>query len=180
MSCSNDALLLALMSMFGMVAANLVVSPNNLPKAKLVGALVVCTVMLPRIALALPFVEEPQIEFQFQRVLATVMIAFALFAWVSIVRRVEWSTKPSNNEELVTTGVYKFVRHPGYLGNILFSLGIAVFFGSLTGILLTPMWLAAFYIHAIIEENSLVHAHGLKYVEYQRRVRSRILPGLPL
>ena len=70
------------------------------------------------------------------------------------------------------------MRHPGYLANTLWGLGWAVAFGSTIGVLLTPVWAAVFWLHALIEEEALQRAYGALYTEYMERVRSRLIPGM--
>ena len=60
------------------------------------------------------------------------------------------------------------------------GLGAAVAFGSTVGVLLTPIWAAAFWLHALIEEEALKSKYGASYEAYMARVRSRLIPGLPL
>jgi len=43
-----------------------------------------------------------------------------------------------------------------------------------------PVWWAGLWLVTIIEEESLERKLGQPYIEYRRRVRGRILPGLPL
>ena len=43
-----------------------------------------------------------------------------------------------------------------------------------------PVWWAGLWLVTIIEEESLERKLGHPYIEYRRRVRGRILPGLPL
>ena len=51
-------------------------------------------------------------------------------AFLIPVFRVHWTTGPDESESLRTTGVYGFVRHPGYLRNVLLGLGWALVFRS--------------------------------------------------
>src|SRR6185295_20204244 len=94
--------------------------------------------------------------------------------------RIRPLTQPDQAETLRTSGVYELVRHPGYLANTLWGLGWAIVFGSTIGVLLTPVWAAIFWLHALIEEEALQREHGRCYQEYMTRVRSRLIPGLPL
>ena len=94
--------------------------------------------------------------------------------------RVHWTTGPDDSESLRTTGIYGFVRHPGYLGNVLLGLGWALIFRSTIGVALTAVWWLAFVLHAMIEEASLERTHGTAYLNYRARVRGRLLPGLPV
>ena len=74
-------------------------------------------------------------------------------------------------------GPYRFVRHPGYVGTILFYLGSACLFGSLWGSI--PAILAAFtlVVRTALEDRTL-QAELPGYKEYAECVRYRLLPGI--
>ena len=77
-------------------------------------------------------------------------------------------------EPLQTSGPYRWVRHPLYLGWVL-----AVFATPhVTGDRLTFAAVSTAYLIAAVpwEERSLVRAFGDDYIRYQRRVRWRIIP----
>ncbi len=81
--------------------------------------------------------------------------------------------------ELRTTGIYAVVRHPIYLAEVLWPLGLAIMLRSTFGVALTPLWWLAFLIHALSEEADLERALGSAYLDYKKKVRGRILPWLP-
>ncbi len=75
---------------------------------------------------------------------------------------------PKVNSTLVTTGIYKYIRHPMYIGTILALLGLVVAFGSL---LVIPAWLgvAILYLIKIEKEEPLLLEKFPDYAEYRRR-----------
>ncbi len=79
------------------------------------------------------------------------------------------------DQRLVTDGVYRFVRHPLYLGDLLRNYGFVLFFSSLYGFLF--MVLANIFLLARIgmEEDMLIGAFGEEYREYMRRTW-RLMP----
>jgi protein-S-isoprenylcysteine O-methyltransferase Ste14 len=88
-----------------------------------------------------------------------------------------WSLAPMADQAtgLVTTGPYRLVRHPIYLGLALLALGEAVAFGSwpalviaLTGIVPTFAW------RARTEERLLAGAFGERYARYRTQTRMMI------
>ena len=71
--------------------------------------------------------------------------------------------------DVVSTGAFRHVRHPLYLGCILFYLGLAVSTVSLFSLALLVL-IFLFYNHiAGYEEKLLVQRFGEKYNSYQRR-----------
>ncbi len=81
--------------------------------------------------------------------------------------------KPIEGGQLVTTGAYRFVRHPIYTGLILGTLGWGLLAGSLLGVGLAIVMLIFFDFKSRREEEWLVEKyHG--YSDYRRRVRKLI------
>lgn len=80
-------------------------------------------------------------------------------------------------EGLVTTGVYKYVRHPQYTGIFLFTLGWILHWPSLVTIVLWPILLAAYVWLARVEERQAIEEFGDAYLAYARRTK-RFIPGL--
>ncbi len=81
------------------------------------------------------------------------------------------------NHELITDGLYKHLRHPLYLGELLRNFGIALIFSSLYGTIF--MIIGSFFLlfRINIEERMLVEQFGEQYKEYQKRTK-RIIPFL--
>ena len=173
-----DPMFWALISMLGMVGSNTIADRSEVGAFKYYGIAVIALVLAPRFIIPLPFIEQQRFEISNQLIVGFIPIIAAVFLWLPLYKIV-WATSPDEKEHLVTSGVYGIVRHPGYLGDILFILGWSVLFGSVAGIMLTPLWVVAFYLHSLIEENSLVAEHGQLYSSYKLRVRSRVLPGVP-
>jgi protein-S-isoprenylcysteine O-methyltransferase Ste14 len=72
--------------------------------------------------------------------------------------------------QLVDSGVYARVRHPMYLGTLLFCLAFLVVSVSLVSIVI---WIAFFFFYdrmATYEEKSLIEILGERYIAYQKRV----------
>ena len=89
-------------------------------------------------------------------------------------------TAPDREGKLETTGFYALVRNPIYLGEVLWCLGWSLMFGSVIGILLVPFWWMCLLFLILVEEENLEQELGQVYVEYKKRVRGRIIPGLPI
>jgi protein-S-isoprenylcysteine O-methyltransferase Ste14 len=83
------------------------------------------------------------------------------------------TVKPfQQSTSLITTGVYRLSRHPMYLGLVLVVLGIAVITGSLTPLLVVPIFallLDRKFIAA--EERLLEKRFGSAWLEYKKSVR---------
>jgi len=77
---------------------------------------------------------------------------------------------------LVTTGLYRVVRHPSYLGLLVNSLGWALAFRSGVGVLLTALLIPPLVARIRAEERLLRSHFGGEYEVYRSRT-SRLIPG---
>lgn len=80
--------------------------------------------------------------------------------------------------ELVTKGLYRFVRHPAYTGLLLCFLGVGFISWSWVGLFLTtvPIFLVLAY-RISVEERALGRCFGQDYEDYCHRTR-RLIPGI--
>lgn len=168
------------LSMFALAGACAVVSGSKLGKHMLYGFFIVLLFISGRIILALPFIPQPRLEPHILYPVIGVLI-FAAGLLLSIPGlSIKPFTSPEKNLKLRTTGLYAIVRNPIYLGEVLLSLGWSIIFGSIIGIMLTPFWWAGLLILTITEEASLERELGEEYIQYKKKVRGRIIPGLPI
>lgn len=79
--------------------------------------------------------------------------------------------------KLVTSGVYRVIRHPSYLGLILIMLGWALAFRSGVGVLLAALTLPVLLARIRSEEALLRSQFGSEYETYCAHT-SRLIPGL--
>jgi protein-S-isoprenylcysteine O-methyltransferase Ste14 len=83
--------------------------------------------------------------------------------------------QPGHN--LVTTGIYRFIRHPSYLGLLLTAFGWGLAFRSGPGLLLAAMFVPPLVIRIRAEEQLLASEFGAAYDTYRART-SRLIPGI--
>lgn len=80
-------------------------------------------------------------------------------------------------QRVVSSGPYRYVRHPLYSGVALLVVGTALLLGSWIGLLLGAGIVAMVAWRAVREERTLLE--GLDgYAEYLSRVRHRMVPGI--
>ncbi|MBC7224324.1 MAG: isoprenylcysteine carboxylmethyltransferase family protein, partial [Anaerolineae bacterium] len=78
---------------------------------------------------------------------------------------------------VVADGPYRYVRHPGYLGAIVFQMAIPLALGSLWALLPSGV-AAALYVARTVLEDRTLQEELAGYREYAQKVRHRLLPGL--
>jgi protein-S-isoprenylcysteine O-methyltransferase Ste14 len=79
--------------------------------------------------------------------------------------------------QVITTGPYRYVRHPMYVGVIVLLLSIPLVLGSWWATLPAVLIGILFVVRTVLEERTLKEGlHG--YPAYMDRVRYRLLPGV--
>jgi protein-S-isoprenylcysteine O-methyltransferase Ste14 len=78
-------------------------------------------------------------------------------------------------QTVVSTGVYKFVRHPMYVGNVIMMVGIPLGLGSCWGLLLVIPGVFVL-VSRILDEEKMLTQELCGYREYAQRVRYRLMP----
>ena len=83
-----------------------------------------------------------------------------------------------DTQRVRTTGLYRCVRHPSYLGLVLIFLAIGIYsrnWISLAIVLVLPTLALLYRIH--VEETALREAFGDEYAAYSKRTK-RLVPGV--
>jgi protein-S-isoprenylcysteine O-methyltransferase Ste14 len=78
---------------------------------------------------------------------------------------------------LVTTGLYRTIRNPSYLGMIVLGLGWALAFRSLVGVALAALMMVPLVARIRSEEALLSAQFGTEYDDYRARTW-RLVPGV--
>jgi len=78
-------------------------------------------------------------------------------------------------QQVVSTGVYSFVRHPMYLAGILMFLGAPLLLGSMYGVLVGVV-LCFLLVFRIGGEEKMLMNELEGYADYKKKVRYRFIP----
>jgi protein-S-isoprenylcysteine O-methyltransferase Ste14 len=107
-------------------------------------------------------------------VIGTVLFAcgIALAVWARVHLGRNWGMPMTQRAEpeLVTSGPYRFIRHPIYSGLLLAMVGTALV-NSLFGLILVAVLVAYFYYSGTVEERNLTATFPTAYPEYQNRTK---------
>lgn len=75
------------------------------------------------------------------------------------------------------SGPYRYVRHPGYLGAILFDLATPLVLNSAWAFIPAALTVCAIFVRTALEDRALQDGLG-GYKDYARQVRHRLLPAV--
>jgi protein-S-isoprenylcysteine O-methyltransferase Ste14 len=103
-------------------------------------------------------------------------IALAVWARLHLGRNWGMPMSQRAEPELVTSGPYRFVRHPIYSGLLTAMLG-TVLVNNLLGLIVVAVLVAYFYYSGIVEERNLAATFPQAYPEYKSRTKM-IIPFL--
>jgi protein-S-isoprenylcysteine O-methyltransferase Ste14 len=81
-----------------------------------------------------------------------------------------WS-KEKGQEQRVTTGIYRYIRHPQYTGFFMISLGMMLEWATLSLIILYSLLLVLYYKLAKKEKMDIEKEFGSKYIEYKKHTK---------
>lgn len=76
--------------------------------------------------------------------------------------------------ELVTTGLYRCIRNPTYLGLFLLNIGVWLIWPTWTIFILNFVFILFLEIQVRCEEDYLQKLHGIEYVQYKNRTKRYI------
>lgn len=82
------------------------------------------------------------------------------------------------DHEVCERGLYRYVRHPSYLGALIAFLGFGFALGNWLSLVILVLLSLAVYVYRIHEEETALRAGlGERYADYCRRTK-RLIPGL--
>jgi protein-S-isoprenylcysteine O-methyltransferase Ste14 len=105
-------------------------------------------------------------------------LGFALFSWAMLTNAFFASVvrvQTDLGHQVCTSGPYQFVRHPGYVGAIMQSIGIPLLLGS-NWALLPGVIAVGFMVARTAFEDRTLRAELPGYAEYADKVKFRLLP----
>lgn len=81
------------------------------------------------------------------------------------------------NHQVVSEGPYRWVRHPGYVGVMLYNLAVPVVMASLWGFVGVGLFLIVL-VWRTAKEDKFLQDSLPGYAEYARQTRWRLVPGI--
>jgi protein-S-isoprenylcysteine O-methyltransferase Ste14 len=81
------------------------------------------------------------------------------------------------DHKVVMGGPYQYLRHPGYLGAIVFELAVSILLASWPALLISAISAILLIVRTVLEDRTL-QAELTGYGDYAHKVRYRLLPGI--
>ncbi len=132
-------------------------------------------IFLGGMVFVIPFIDQPR--------LANIYIRYSLGISLSIIgmvirvypflyfKKMKTRSDLIKPSRLVKSGPYGIVRHPQYMGGIVFIVGWFLIWGGIYSIYLIPLLIVSILLQAFIEEKYMLEKEfGKEYEKYKERV----------
>jgi protein-S-isoprenylcysteine O-methyltransferase Ste14 len=87
-----------------------------------------------------------------------------------------YAISKTETQKIIDTGFYQYIRHPGYLGQLLIFLGISISISNWVSILAMMIPVGLGFAYRIkVEEKFMVDQFGNNYLDYRERTK-KIIP----
>ena len=106
-----------------------------------------------------------------------ILSGFVFHGWTEKEHR-QAHERSEDIDMLVTSGVYKKIRHPLYLSIIVMNIGIALCFGVLLTFIMSLLTIIHWTATSLKEEEVLVQKFPDAYNKYIKAVPWRMIPGI--
>ncbi len=103
-------------------------------------------------------------------------LAFRTWAIRTLGRFFTAAVEVQQDQKVIQTGPFRFIRHPSYLGTVILIVGVPVLLRSYVGLVASIVLFAfAYALRISAEEKALAEELGAAYVDYQKRTW-RLIP----
>jgi protein-S-isoprenylcysteine O-methyltransferase Ste14 len=105
-------------------------------------------------------------------------LVIRFYSLATLKKHFTYSVSRIEDHQLVEKGPYRYIRHPGYLGQIVIFSGLALALSNWLSIILMMLPVMAGFLYRIyVEEKFMLEQLGDTYKDYCRRTW-RFIPGV--
>ena len=109
----------------------------------------------------------------------TIILGITVFLMGTLVYfKWEYFWHKTYRGQLVTTGIFRYIRHPHYTSLLIIGFGLALFFYSLMALVIAIIAIPIMIWSIIDEEQHLLKQYGDQYQQYMDRVPWRMIPKI--
>jgi|SRR5581483_5949111 protein-S-isoprenylcysteine O-methyltransferase Ste14 len=108
------------------------------------------------------------------------VVAVAMIGWAMVYNRFFEGTvriQEQRGHQVVSSGPYRFVRHPGYVGVILSFVSLPLALGTWTALIPGLIGIGVYLVRTTLEDRTL-RTELPGYADYAQHTRHRLIPGL--
>jgi protein-S-isoprenylcysteine O-methyltransferase Ste14 len=101
--------------------------------------------------------------FPASKMLMGIGILLVIYGWKEI-------HKARKKDKLMIEGIYKYLRHPQYVGFLMITFGLNVMWLTIITLVMWPILVALYWRLARMEDKDMEEKFGEEFLEYKRRV----------
>lgn len=112
--------------------------------------------------------------------LIVIVLGYVLGSWALIENKFFSGIvriQEDRGHHVISSGPYRFIRHPGYAGSLLVYLVVPMFLDSLWACIPTILLIGIVFLRTSLEDRTL-QAELPGYKEFTQKTRYRLLPGI--
>jgi protein-S-isoprenylcysteine O-methyltransferase Ste14 len=108
-------------------------------------------------------------------ILVIIGLVIRITSILALKNQFTYTVTKIDNHKLVESGLYRRIRHPGYLGQLIIFLGISTSLSNWLSVILMiiPVFLA-YSCRIFVEEKFMAEQMGQIYLDYQKRTKKLI------
>jgi protein-S-isoprenylcysteine O-methyltransferase Ste14 len=111
-------------------------------------------------------------------VLILIGMIIRIYSIKTLSQQFTYTVTNIEDHNLIKTGLYKNIRHPGYLGQIIIFIATAIALSNWLSILAMLIPVISGYLYRMrIEEKFLIKQLGQEYIDYQK-VTKKLIPKI--
>ncbi len=108
-------------------------------------------------------------------IIIIVGLIIRITAIMTLKQHFTYTVTKIENHELIESGLYKSIRHPAYLGQMMVFIGTSVALSNWLSVLTMIIPVVFGFIYRIrVEERFMIKQMGEKYIDYQKRTKKLI------
>ncbi len=100
--------------------------------------------------------------------LALIAVPMGVSVFTAIGKNITDTVETRQNHQLVTTGIYRFIRHPLYTTGLLLFVGLGLLAAVWPVLLFSAVVAVTLYVRTFTEENKLIEEFGDAYRRYMK------------
>lgn len=104
------------------------------------------------------------------------IIIFLLGTYVYFKWEIFWNK--TYKGQLITNGIFQYIRHPHYTSLLIVGLGLALFFYSIAAMVIAIIAVPIMIWSIFDEEKLLIKQYGESYKKYMKKVPWRLIPRI--
>ena len=104
------------------------------------------------------------------------IVIFLLGTFVYFKWEIFW--EKAYKGQLVTEGIFRYIRHPHYTSLLIVGFGLALFFYSIAALLIATLAIPLMIWSILDEEKLLIKQYGEEYKEFIKKTPYRLIPKI--